>query len=90
MNLVTDIGADRHDGRLRRRTPDNDEAAAVIAALDAELGRWCLGLEFHPGVQYRHIMVAPSILARRRVHAAPRHHRSAGRVADGCRRAAVA
>lgn len=41
--------------------PDNDLAAAIIAALDDELGTGGdLGLEFHPGVQYRHIMVAPA------------------------------
>ncbi len=41
--------------------PDNDLAAEIIAAIDAELGTGGdLGLEFHPGVQYRHIMVAPA------------------------------
>src|SRR5690606_24682145 len=36
-------------------------AAEIIAALDAELGRGAgSDLEFHPGVQYRHIMVAPA------------------------------
>lgn len=41
--------------------PSNEEASAMIAALDAELGR-CAGaeIEFHPGVQYRHILVAPA------------------------------
>lgn len=40
--------------------PDTEDAAEVIAALDAELGRGAsTGLEFHPGVQYRHVMVAP-------------------------------
>jgi 2,3-bisphosphoglycerate-independent phosphoglycerate mutase len=38
--------------------PSTEQAADVIAALDAELGR--LGeVEFHPGVQYRHILVVP-------------------------------
>lgn len=36
--------------------PDNDTAAAAIAALDAELGG---EVSFHPGVQYRHSVVAP-------------------------------
>jgi len=36
--------------------PTNEKAAAVVAALDAELGG---DVSFHPGVQYRHIMVAP-------------------------------
>lgn len=36
--------------------PDSDAAAEVIRALDAELGG---EVSFHPGVQYRHIMLAP-------------------------------
>jgi 2,3-bisphosphoglycerate-independent phosphoglycerate mutase len=36
--------------------PDTDAAAAVIAQLDAELGG---EIHFHPGVQYRHVVVAP-------------------------------
>ncbi len=38
--------------------PSSDEAAAVIQALDTELGGD--GVSFHPGVQYRHIVVAPA------------------------------
>jgi 2,3-bisphosphoglycerate-independent phosphoglycerate mutase len=38
--------------------PSTGEAAEVLAALDAELGGD--GVEFHPGVEYRHIMVAPA------------------------------
>jgi len=40
--------------------PSTEEAAAVVAALDAELGSGA-GTEvtFHPGVQYRHILRAP-------------------------------
>src|SRR5437667_9192657 len=38
--------------------PSTEQAAAVIEALDAELGRPGQ-LEFHAGVQYRHILVAP-------------------------------
>src|SRR4051812_22001602 len=38
--------------------PDTAAAAEVIKALDAELGGE--GIEFHPGFQYRHIMVAPA------------------------------
>jgi 2,3-bisphosphoglycerate-independent phosphoglycerate mutase len=38
--------------------PSTERAAAVIEALDAELGGD--GVEFHAGVQYRHIMVAPA------------------------------
>jgi 2,3-bisphosphoglycerate-independent phosphoglycerate mutase len=41
--------------------PTSEAAAEVIAALDAELGRGGGdGLRFHPGVQYRHILVAPA------------------------------
>jgi 2,3-bisphosphoglycerate-independent phosphoglycerate mutase len=36
--------------------PDTEAAAAVIAQLDAELGG---EIRFHPGVQYRHVVVAP-------------------------------
>lgn len=38
--------------------PSTEAAADVIAQLQAELGGD--GVEFHPGVQYRHIMVAPA------------------------------
>ncbi|MBV8159789.1 MAG: 2,3-bisphosphoglycerate-independent phosphoglycerate mutase [Acidimicrobiia bacterium] len=37
--------------------PTSEQAAAVIAALDAELGG---EVSFHPGVQYRHILLAPT------------------------------
>jgi 2,3-bisphosphoglycerate-independent phosphoglycerate mutase len=42
--------------------PSTEAAAEAIAALDAELGSGADGSEvaFHPGVQYRHIMVAPA------------------------------
>ncbi|MFZ6002972.1 MAG: 2,3-bisphosphoglycerate-independent phosphoglycerate mutase [Actinomycetota bacterium] len=40
--------------------PSTEEASEVIEALDAQLGRGAgADIEFHPGVQYRHIMVAP-------------------------------
>jgi 2,3-bisphosphoglycerate-independent phosphoglycerate mutase len=41
--------------------PATATAAEIIKALDAELGGD--GVEFHPGVQYRHIMVAPAAWA---------------------------
>jgi 2,3-bisphosphoglycerate-independent phosphoglycerate mutase len=41
--------------------PSTEEAREVLAALQVELGGD--GIEFHAGVQYRHIMVAPSELA---------------------------
>jgi 2,3-bisphosphoglycerate-independent phosphoglycerate mutase len=37
--------------------PSSEDAARVIAALDAELGDDTVS--FHPGVQYRHLVVAP-------------------------------
>src|SRR5437868_2536108 len=40
--------------------PSSDQAAPVIAALQAELGG---EVSFHPGVQYRHILVAPAAWA---------------------------
>src|SRR5687768_15179009 len=37
--------------------PSSEDAAVVIEALDAELGRGAGGeIEFHAGVQYRHIV----------------------------------
>ena len=41
--------------------PSTEAAAEVVRALDAELGGD--GVVFHPGVQYRHVMVAPAALA---------------------------
>jgi len=59
-NLVT-VGADGTMLDFAGGHPTDAAAAAVIADLDAELGRGSdSGLEFHPGVQYRHIMVAPA------------------------------
>lgn len=53
-----------HDGTMLDFAgghPSTEEAAAVIAALDAQLGRGAgADIEFHPGVQYRHILVAPA------------------------------
>jgi 2,3-bisphosphoglycerate-independent phosphoglycerate mutase len=59
-NLVT-VGEDGTMVDFAGGHPDSDAAAEVVAALDAELGRGSgSGLEFHPGVEYRHIMVAPA------------------------------
>ena len=55
-NLVT-VGADGTMVDFAGGHPSTEDAAKVIEALDAELGGE--GIEFHPGVQYRHIMVAP-------------------------------
>jgi 2,3-bisphosphoglycerate-independent phosphoglycerate mutase len=44
--------------------PSSAEAAEVVAALDAELGSGAGGdVSFHPGVQYRHVMLAPAAWA---------------------------
>ena len=56
-NLST-VGADGTMIDFAGGHPSTEDAAVVIAALQAELGGE--GIEFHPGVQYRHIMVAPA------------------------------
>jgi 2,3-bisphosphoglycerate-independent phosphoglycerate mutase len=59
-NLV-DIGADGTMIDFAGGHPNSDEAAVVIKALDAALGSGAGGeVAFHPGVQYRHIVVAPA------------------------------
>ncbi len=58
-NLVT-IGADGTIVDFAGGHPSTEAARDVIEALDAELGSGAGGdLSFHPGVQYRHIVVAP-------------------------------
>ncbi|HET6773300.1 MAG TPA: cofactor-independent phosphoglycerate mutase [Acidimicrobiales bacterium] len=58
-NLVT-VGRDGTMVDFAGGHPSSDEAAEVIDALDAALGRGAGGeVEFHAGVQYRHIVVAP-------------------------------
>ncbi len=56
-NLVT-VGDDGTMVDFAGGHPGNEAAAAAIEALDAALGGD--GLELHPGVQYRHILVAPA------------------------------
>lgn len=59
-NLVT-VGDDGTMVDFAGGHPGTEEAAAVVAELDEVLGRGAGdGLEFHPGVEYRHIMVAPA------------------------------
>ncbi len=63
-NLVTladDGSADGVMADFAGGHPSTEAAAEVIRALDAELGGD--GIEFHAGVQYRHIVVAPRIRA---------------------------
>ena len=55
-NLVT-VGDDGTMVDFAGGHPSTEDAAAVIKALEAELGGT---VHFHPGVQYRHIMVAPA------------------------------
>ncbi len=56
-NLVA-VGEDATMVDFAGGHPDTAAAAEVIKALDAELGGD--GVEFHPGVQYRHILVVPA------------------------------
>jgi 2,3-bisphosphoglycerate-independent phosphoglycerate mutase len=59
-NLVT-IGADGSMVDFAGGHPTSEAAAEVIRSLDAELGSGAgAEVEFHPGVQYRHIVVAPA------------------------------
>jgi 2,3-bisphosphoglycerate-independent phosphoglycerate mutase len=55
-NLVT-IGDDGTMVDFAGGHPTSDEAAAVVAALQDAFGGD--GISFHPGVQYRHILLAP-------------------------------
>jgi 2,3-bisphosphoglycerate-independent phosphoglycerate mutase len=59
-NLVT-VGDDGTMVDFAGGHPSSEEAADVVKALDAALGG--NGIEFHAGVQYRHVMVAPAELA---------------------------
>ncbi len=56
-NLVT-ISDDGHMVDFAGGHPSSEDAAEVVTALDKELGGD--GVSFHPGVQYRHIVVAPA------------------------------
>jgi len=56
-NLVT-VGEDGTMLDFAGGHPSSQDAAEVIAALQAELGTD--EVSFHPGVQYRHIVVAPA------------------------------
>jgi len=40
--------------------PTNEQSHAIVAALDAALGNGRDGVRFHPGVEYRHLLVVPS------------------------------
>jgi 2,3-bisphosphoglycerate-independent phosphoglycerate mutase len=56
-NLVT-LGADGTMVDFAGGHPSTEDARQVVEALDKELGGD--GVEFHPGVQYRHILVTPA------------------------------
>jgi len=61
-NLVT-VGDDGRMLDFAGGHPSSEAAAEVIEALDDELGIGAGGeVVFHPGVQYRHIVVAPAAL----------------------------
>ena len=55
-NLVS-VGADGTMLDFAGGHPANEEATEMVTALQAELGG---EVSFHPGVQYRHIMIAPA------------------------------
>lgn len=58
-NLV-EVGADGTMVDFAGGHPSSEDAARVIAALDDTLGHGAGGeVEFHAGVQYRHIVIAP-------------------------------
>jgi 2,3-bisphosphoglycerate-independent phosphoglycerate mutase len=59
-NLVT-VGDDGTMVDFAGGHPSTEDAAEVVKALDAALGG--NGIEFHAGVQYRHVMVAPADMA---------------------------
>ncbi len=59
-NLVT-VGDDGTMVDFAGGHPSTEDAAAVVARLQAELGTD--EIAFHPGVQYRHIVVAPKAWA---------------------------
>lgn len=62
-NLV-DVGRDGTMVDFAGGHPSSEDAAEVIEALDAAFGRGAGGeVEFHAGVQYRHIVVAPDTWA---------------------------
>jgi 2,3-bisphosphoglycerate-independent phosphoglycerate mutase len=58
-NLVT-VGPDGTMVDFTGGHPSTEAASEVIRALDTELGDHGGGLSFHPGVQYRHILLAPA------------------------------
>ncbi|HWC12400.1 MAG TPA: cofactor-independent phosphoglycerate mutase, partial [Acidimicrobiales bacterium] len=62
-NLVT-VGADGTMVDFAGGHPSTEAAAEVVAALESELGGD--GIAFHPGVQYRHILVTPAAWAEAR------------------------
>ena len=82
----------RDDGRLRRwssrhrATPPRSSRRSTPSSARAP---GPTVVEFHPGVQYRHIMVAPADWADADVHPAPRPHRPAGACGRPVRRAAA-
>jgi 2,3-bisphosphoglycerate-independent phosphoglycerate mutase len=57
-NLVT-LGADGTMVDFAAGHLGSEQSHPIIAALDAELGNGRDGVRFHPGVEYRHLVVVP-------------------------------
>jgi 2,3-bisphosphoglycerate-independent phosphoglycerate mutase len=93
-NLIS-LDGPADDPRIRNHSAghiSNEEAAALIRALDAELGGFRGGdpVAFFPGVSYRHLLVLRGGWASPAVECAPPHDNVGGRVADLLPRAADA
>jgi 2,3-bisphosphoglycerate-independent phosphoglycerate mutase len=58
-NLVT-LGADGTMVDFAAGHLSSEQSHPIVAALDAELGGGRNGVRFHPGVEYRHLCVAPA------------------------------
>ena len=84
-NLVT-LGADGTMVDFAAGHLSSEQSHPIVDALDAALGGGRDGVRFHAGVEYRHLVVTPRRLGRRRVHAAARPHREAGDLPDRSRR----
>ncbi len=85
-NVIT-LEGPRDDRRIRNHSAghiSNEEAAALVRALDAELGgfRGPDPVAFYPGVSYRHLLVLRGGWASPAVECAPPHDNVGGRVAD--------
>jgi 2,3-bisphosphoglycerate-independent phosphoglycerate mutase len=85
-NLIS-LEGPRDDRRIKNHSAGhitNEEAAALIHALDAELGagQGPHPVRFYPGVSYRHLLVLRGGWAAPALECAPPHDNVGGRVAD--------